>query len=79
MVKFRIKRIEVFGIQMIRNDSKAFAESLIVDDFSLTKKFDRLPNVGIIGKTENIVISGAGLLLCCHVFVDISDSIPFGL
>ena len=33
---------------------------------SLTEELDRLPNVGVVGKAQDVVVSLARLLLCCN-------------
>ncbi len=35
-IEFRVDRIEVLAVQMFLNDSKAFAESLIVNNFTFS-------------------------------------------
>ena len=35
-VEFRIDCVEVFGVEIILNDSQTFTETLIVHDFALT-------------------------------------------
>jgi hypothetical protein len=43
-----------------------FTEPLEVDDFALAQKLNRVPDVRVVGKTEDVVIYRAGLLLCCN-------------
>ena len=79
-VKFRIKRIEVLGIQLILDDTQGFTESLEVDDFAGPQEFNRCTDIRIVlHKTQDIVIGGAGLLLCRHILKQIRNRIPLGL
>jgi len=65
LVKFRIKCIEILGIQMILHHSQCFAESLKMYDFTLSEELDRISYIGVVDKTENIVIGGSCFLFCC--------------
>lgn len=42
-----------------------FAETLEVHDLTGTQELDDVIDIRVIGKTENVVIGNAGLLLCC--------------
>ena len=64
-VKLRVKCIEVFAVQIVLNDSEAFAKSLIVYDFAGAKEANRVSNFRVFYETKNIVIGGAGFLLTC--------------
>lgn len=57
-----------------------FTKSLEVDDFSCAEEFDGVCDLGNIPYyTEDVVISGAGFLLCCHIFKQIGDRISLHL
>lgn len=43
-----------------------FAEPLKMHNFPLSEELDGIPDIGIIGKAQDIVISCACLLLCCR-------------
>lgn len=50
-----------------------------MDDFPGTEEADRFRHIRIPDGSENVVISGPGFLLCCHIFRQIRDDITFGL
>ena len=64
-VKFRIDGIKVSAVQMVLHDPQAFAESLIMYDFSFPQEADGVADLRIFDQTKDVVISGAGLLFCC--------------
>ena len=78
-VECGIERIEVPAVQFFLDDPKAFSEPLIVHDLAFSQKADGIADLGIFYKPEDIVISGAGLLFCCHIFMEICDGVAFGL
>ena len=43
-----------------------FAEALEVHDLPLAQEFDGIVDVRIIAQTKDIIVSDAGLLLCCN-------------
>lgn len=77
LVVVRIERIEIFEVKLILNDSKAFAETLEMYDFTLTQESDWVGNFRVFYETENVVVGCAGFLLCCHVFMQIGDRVSF--
>ena len=64
LVKRRVAGVEVFGIEIILRNAESIAEALIVYYFTRAEEFYRVAHVGIVRKSENIVISRASLLLC---------------
>ena len=46
-----------------------------MDDLPFTQKTDGRDHVRVVHQTQNIVIGGAGFLLCCHVLVQIRDGV----
>lgn len=79
-VKFRIKLIEVLGIQFFLCQTKGLAETLVVDDFSCPQEFDGVINIRIIPcGTQDVVIGRACLLFGSHILVEIRNDITFGL
>ena len=69
LLKRGIVRVEVLRVKIVLRHPKRITEALIMHDLAGTKKFDWLPDVGIIHKTENVVVRRARLLLCYyHVF-----------
>ena len=51
---------------MIADDAHGFTETLEVNDLTGTQELDDVIDIRVIGKTENVVIGNAGLLLCCN-------------
>ena len=69
LVKGRIAGVEILGVKIILRDAEGIAEPLIVNYLAGAKELDRVVDVGIVRQAENIVVGGAGLLLCYyHVF-----------
>ena len=56
-----------------------FQRACSVFDFTLPQETDGIQNIRIVHQTKNVVVSGASLLFCGHVLVQIGDHIPFGL
>lgn len=74
-VEFRIDCVEVFGVEVILNDSQTFAEALIVHDFALTQEADRVEDIRVVAKTDDVVVGRAGFLLGSHVFRQVGNGI----
>ena len=55
--------------------TERFTEALVVYNLTLTEKTDRITHIGIIGKSQNIVIGGAGFLLGSHILIYIRKNI----
>ena len=64
LIKRRVARVEVLGVEMLLRDTNAVAEALIVHDLTLSEEFYRVADVGIVCEAQNVVISRASLLLC---------------
>jgi hypothetical protein len=60
-IKFRIERIKIPGIQVILHDPKGFAKPLEMYDFTFPEELDRISDIGIVNKAEDIVISSPAL------------------
>ena len=65
-IKTRIKGVEIFRIEPVLNKSQALTESLKMHDLSGSEEFDYILYVGVISKTENIIINSPCLLFCCN-------------
>ena len=46
-----------------------------MDDFPLAQEFDGIPHVGVVGKTENIVVGQSGFLLGAQIFIQVGNGI----
>ena len=75
----RVKGIKVFAVEPVENVLKAFAESLIMDDFSFPKEFYRVAHVRVVAEKKNIVVSLAGFLLRSHILVKVGYRVAGGL
>lgn len=64
-VKRRIKGKEVPAVQMILDIAQGFAKPLEMYHFPLPEETDRVAYLRILHQTEDVVIGGACLLLCC--------------
>ena len=60
--EFRILNFE-FALFSLEN-THGFAEALEMYDLALTKEFNCIVYVGIVGKAKNSIVSGSRLLLC---------------
>ncbi len=67
LIEGRIKRVEVFGVQAVLGQSQSFTKPLEVHNFAGAQEFNGVFYVGVVGKAENIVVSGAGFLFCCEL------------
>ena len=64
-----VKCVKVLRIHLILSNAQSIAEALIVHKLTLTQVFDGISDVGIVHKTENVVVGHTRLLLCYyHVF-----------
>ena len=64
LIKRRVARVEVLGVEMLLSDTDAVAEALIMHDLALAEEFYRVADVGIVGEAENVIVGRARLLLC---------------
>ena len=62
----RIESIIVFAVKSVQNMLNAFAEALIMHNFSLPQELYGVAHVGVVAQQKNIVIGNARLLLCCN-------------
>lgn len=74
-VKPGIAGVVILAVKLIGYKAQAFTETLEVNDFTGTKELDNIIYVGVIGKTENIIIGLSCLLLCRKVFAKVSYDI----
>ena len=78
-VESRIVGIKISFVQVILYDPQGFSKTLIMHDFPLTQKSQGVPDIGVIGDANEVIIGGARLLFRGHVFVQIRDGIALGL
>ena len=65
-IKRRVEGVEILAVQMILCNAERIGKPLIMRDLSCTQELDRLPDVGIVDHTQNVVVGRACLLLCCN-------------
>lgn len=63
LVECRIAGVEVFGIEIILSNAESFTETLEVNNFTLSQESDRIFDVGIVSKTQDIIVGCSCLLL----------------
>lgn len=61
-----IEGVEIAGVEVILNHAKGFAKPLIMDDLPFPEEADGGDDVGVIHQPEDVIVGGAGLLLCCN-------------
>lgn len=64
---------------MLLYHPECFAKTLEVYDLPGTQETNRIYNVRVFYDTKNVIVSGAGFLLCSHIFHKVSNRIAFGL
>ena len=64
-VKRRVGKVDVFLVHLLLGQTHRLAEALEMDDLPFTQKTDGRDHVRVVHQTQNIVIGGAGFLLCC--------------
>ncbi len=77
-IKFRVEGIEVLGNQLLLHQPEAFAEPLEVYDFAFPEETDGIADLRILYQPEDVVVCGAGLLLCCQILKQIRNGISLG-
>lgn len=65
LIKGWVGEIDIPSIHLLLAQAQAFAEALEMDDLPFTQKTDGRDHVRVVHQTQNIVIGGAGFLLCC--------------
>ena len=79
LVKAGIESIKVPAVQTVLEAAQGFTESLEMNDFSFTKKTDRVSDFRVFDNAENIVICQTGFLFRRHIFVKVGDCITCAL
>lgn len=65
LVKAGIEGIEVPAVQTVLETAQGFTESLEVDDLPFPEEAERIAHIRLLHQTQDIVVGGAGFLLCC--------------
>ena len=62
-IKRGIHAVHILLIQLFPQQLHGLTKPLEVDDFPLPQEPDHIVHIGIIGKSENVVVSCTGFLL----------------
>lgn len=57
----------------------AVAKALKMDDFTLSEETDRVTDIWVVSKPENVVVGGSSLLLSRHILMQVGDDVALGL
>ena len=60
---------------LLRQGTHSLAEALVVDYLALAEEPDNVVYVGVIAKTQDIVVGDSCLLLCCKILVEVGEGI----
>ena len=74
-VKRGVHKVDVFLVHPVLRQPQTLTEALEMNDLARSEEFNDVVDVGIIGKTQNVVICGAGFLLCRQIFGQIGDQV----
>ena len=59
--------VDVFLVHLLTGQLQALAEALEMHHFPGPQELDDVVDVRIIAEPQDVVVGGAGLLLCCEV------------
>ena len=65
-IKRRIHIIHILLIQLFAKQLHCLAKALEMHKLALAQELDRLSNVGIVRKAQNVIVGFTRLLLCCN-------------
>ena len=78
-IKFRVKCIEIPAVQLILGNPQTFTKPLVMDHFPGPEELNGFTDIIILHNAQDVVIGTSGLLLSCHILVEIRDHIALGL
>lgn len=64
---------------MLLDIPESLAEPLEVDDLPLSQEADGIADLRVFYHPQDVVVGGAGFLLCCQILKKVCDGISFGL
>ena len=79
LVKRSIECVEILAVEVVGSYTQTFAETLIMNNFPCTQKSYRVDNIGVVTKTQDIIVCGSCFLFGCKVFVEVGQNIAFRL
>ena len=65
LVKAGIEGIKVPAVQTFLEAAQGFTESLEMNDLPFPEEADGIAHIRLLHQTQNVVVGGAGFLLCC--------------
>ncbi len=79
LVESGVEGVEVFGIEVILRYAESLAEPLKVYYLAFAEKFNRVADVGVVGKTKNVFVGGAGFLFRSQILNEVGDGVALAL
>ncbi len=52
---------------MILHYAQCVAKTLEMHDLACTQEFERFAHIGVVDQAQQVVVRGAGFLLCCNL------------
>lgn len=74
-IKFRVECVEVSGVEVILTYAKSFTKPLEMYDLTLSQELYGVTDIGIICKTQDIIVGRASFLFRSHVFMEVGENI----
>ena len=75
LVKAGIKCVIIFAVEFGGRQVQPLSETLIVYDFPLAEKFQRVPDVGVVDQAEQVVVCDPRLLFGGHILVQVGEQV----
>ena len=66
-IKSGVECIEILAVKLILNDTQRFAETLVVNNLTHAEELDNVADIRVFYQAQDVVVGGAGLLLCCNL------------
>ena len=65
MVKGWVQRVDILLVHLLPGQLQSLAEALEMHHFPGPQEFDDIVDIRVIAQPQDVVVGGAGLLLCC--------------
>ncbi len=73
-IEARVEGIEIFAVKIVLRNAYSIGKALIMHYLALAQVLYRLLDIGVVDKTQNIVICDASFLLWCnHIRTNFSE------
>lgn len=79
LIEGRVESIEILGIQLIRRKAHTLTEPLEMDYLPCAQEFDRVADIGIVDKPQDIVVRLSRLLLRRKILGKVAYSVARAL